>query len=121
MSKSVRIAAVLIVVLVVLGGFRFVAEARDDKKPSPADKDFTGKVVAVLLKYDNQQSFVNAIQDARIKRLGDTYFLTGKVVGTSRDVAWKKGAVVWLPLHEVTQIVEYDSLDEVRKAVTLAR
>ena len=35
MSKSVRIAAVLIAVLVVLGGLRFVAEARDDKKPSP--------------------------------------------------------------------------------------
>jgi hypothetical protein len=119
MAKSIWIVVIGLMVALGLLAIPFALNAPAVPIPE-RERELAGKTVVVLLKYDQKQCHVNALEGAQVKRLGDVPFLTGKVVGASRELAWKKGSRLWLPLHEITQIVEYASLDEARKSVTLS-
>jgi hypothetical protein len=77
---------------------------------------FKGKVIVFALKKDAQKT---ALQDPSIKRLGEINFLTGQVAGNTEDRDWRMGTVVWVPLANVREIVEFKDLRDAKRALTL--
>jgi hypothetical protein len=57
-----------------------------------------------------------ALEGGQVKRLGDRYFLVGKVLPSEQATRWDKGVVLWLPLANITEMAEYKTQDAVRKA-----
>ena len=89
---------VVVVAVGVVAAARLAVNAQAPK-PAPAEAPFKGKVVVFALKKDAEK--VTALQDPSIKRLGETDFLTGQMVGSS-DANWRLGAVMWIPVVDLS-------------------
>lgn len=81
----------------------------------PGEHDFGDAVIVFNLEY--QDDLVPAVpwafEHARVRRLGNVYFLTGTEPGQSgRDVTRH-----WVPLADVVRMTEFDSVEAARRAV----
>ena len=113
MSK--RSWAIVALVMVGLGvAVRLTATAQ---VPKPPEVPFKGKVVAFT--YTKHPEKTIALQDPSIKRLGEVDFLTGLVAGSTDAGDWRMGAVVWIPLIDVREMVEFKDIREARRVLPL--
>jgi hypothetical protein len=87
-------------------------------KPSTAalapaeDKPFKGKVVLVCLKSNHSLP----LEHAQVRKLGERSFLVGKGSDDGQPGNWTKGHINWVPMDRVEMIVEFDSVEEMKKA-----
>jgi hypothetical protein len=114
MSK--RCWALVVVVAVGLTVAVRLAANAQAPKPPPAEAPFKGKVVVFALKKDAEKA--TALQEPSIKRLGEIDFLTGQVVGSSA-ADWRLGAVVWIPVTDLAEVVEFKDLREAKRVLRL--
>ena len=92
------------------------SSSQDAAKPAPAaDKDFAGKFLVISFKSAAQHGAV--LEKAQVKRLGDQSFLVGKAVDDGQEGNWQKGRTVWLALGDLAAIVEFDDLEQLRRAM----
>lgn len=108
---SVGIVGTVLACLLMAGP---LSRADEPKAPSQAVEDFGNKVLVVIATAGNQTERL-ALEKVRIKRLGDRAFLVGTEV-EKEDESRRNRPAVWVSLHTVTAIYEYDSLAEFRKA-----
>jgi len=81
--------------------------------PASAEKTpFKGKAMLVLLKSNTSLPMVNA----QIRKLADRTFLVGKGSDDGQPGNWTKGHMVWVPMERVHLIVEFDSVEEMKKS-----
>jgi len=109
---------VVVVAVGVVAAARLAVNAQAPK-PAPAEAPFKGKVVVFALKKHADAEKVIALQDPSIKRLGETDFLTGQMVGSS-DANWRLGAVVWIPVADLSEVVEFKDLREAKRVIRLS-
>jgi hypothetical protein len=89
------------------------------RAPKPADTDetdFKGKVIVIRFNF-----FISvdplALEGAKVRKLGDKYFLTGKVVAVPEGKDAFQDRTVWHALNEINQIIECDSADQAKKSL----
>ncbi|MBI1917659.1 MAG: hypothetical protein HYS12_23435 [Planctomycetes bacterium] len=115
MSK--RFWAIVVIVAVGLTiAVRMAANAQAPKPPA-VEAPFKGKVVVFALKKDSEKS--TALQEPSIKRLGEVDFLTGQVAGSTAATDWRLGAVVWVPVADIGEMVEFKDLREAKRVLRL--
>ena len=68
------------------------------------------------LKKDTEKT---ALQGPSIKRLGEVDFLSGQVAGSTAGTDWRLGAVVWIPVADIHEMVEFKDLREAKRALRL--
>src|SRR5437660_11092626 len=113
MSKRLWVSVVI--VIVGLGvAVRMTAPAQ---APKPAEVPFKGKVV--VFTPNKHEAATVALQGPSIKRLGELDFLTGQVAGSTADGDWRVRAVLWIPLADIKEMVEFKDLREAKRAVSL--
>jgi hypothetical protein len=110
-----RIVALAIVAISAVS-MAWLAVPAASAQPAKADADFAGKVIFV-----QTRSGSAALERAQVKRLGDQAFLVGKLLNDAllSHEAFI-GTTVWLPLADVVRIVEFNSVDEMKKATGVA-
>jgi len=114
MSK--RFCGIIVVVAVgLVAVVCMVARAEDVKQPQ-GEEPFKRKVVVFALRKD--ASKLTALQAPQVRRLGDIDFLTGQVVGSSGE-DWRFGAVIWVPVADLGELVEFKDLKEAKRVVRL--
>ncbi len=114
MSK--RFWAILIVAVGLGVAARMAANAQPPKPPA-AEVPFKGKVVVFAHKKYAEKTI--ALQNPSIKRLGEVDFLTGQVAGSTDDRDWRVGAVVWIPVADIHEMVEFKDLREAKRVLPL--
>lgn len=81
--------------------------------PAPADDaPFKGKVLVVTMDYRSS----SLLEHAQVRKIGDRSFLVGKGVDDGHPANWTKGQIIWLPMARVDLIVEFGSVEEMKKA-----
>jgi len=83
----------------------------------PPEPPFKGKVVVFAHKKYPEKTI--ALKDPSIKRLGEVDFLTGQVAGSTDDRDWRVGAVVWIPVADIHEMVEFKDLREAKRVLRL--
>ena len=82
------------------------------------DHDFGTKVLMVVTQSTGGKGSDVAghyVEKAKVRRLGDRYFLVGRIPDFGQGYEHIKGTILWTPLSEIVQITECDSLDQVNK------
>ncbi len=86
-----------------------------DRKPDSNSKPFAdGSIVSIAI-----SGTVNAglyLEDPEIKRIGETWFLVGKVADLPGFPAAPKTLTSWVSMSSITMVHEYKDADELRKA-----
>jgi hypothetical protein len=86
-------------------------------KPADADEmDFKGKVIVIRFSFP---LFLDplALEGAKVRKLGDKFFLTGKGFAL-RDEGHAIGEkIVWHDLKEISQIIECENMDTAKKTL----
>lgn len=90
----------------------------EDTSPT-ADVPFRGRVLAVYSASDPEAGGAILVE-ARTTRLGEQTFLVGRCPDLQDPSEWRTERVVWLSLADVAQIVEFDNLEQYRKAIAKA-
>ncbi len=80
-----------------------------------ANAAFKGKIVVVSFVNGPNPSSI-ALEQVRVHKLGDRYFLVGKGVDEGHPSNWMKGRMAWVPVNSVTSMAEMDSVEETRNA-----
>lgn len=74
---------------------------------------FAGKVLVVGMQ--SSPSKGATLKQVRVERIGGREFLVGTAIDTGHDAEWRADRVVWIALEDVLQIVEFDSLEELKQ------
>ena len=80
----------------------------------PGGYPFKGKIVAVTYIEGNISMRVS-LEQARIQRPGERYFIVGRVV-YSTNPRFMIGCTMWIPENLVMSIVEFESIEKMTKA-----
>ena len=76
------------------------------------DAPFKGKALVVTV----ESKAALPLEHARIRKLGDRSFLVGKGFDDGHPANWTKGRIAWIPMNRVQMIVEFESVEELKKA-----
>jgi hypothetical protein len=98
-----------------LVGIGFVSRAGDTREAVQPQVDFSGKTVLVFSRTDPHA--FTALTNVTVKRLGDSVYLVGKVANSSGQRLRPTGVTLWLPLGDVGEIAEFDTMDELKKVI----
>ena len=109
--------AIVVVLAAGLAAGAGLAAAKDDK-PAPPEVPFKGKVAVFSIRKDEAKK-ITALEGPAVKRLGDVDFLTGRVVGSTAEGDWRVGAVIWVPVVDLGEVVEFRDLREAKKGLGL--
>ena len=82
--------------------------------PDDLRVELAGYWSRLLVRVKEGNSAEAVLTKAQVKRLGDLWFLTGKLVGSDIPEAKVKGPNLWLRLNDVSTIEEYDTIDDYR-------
>jgi hypothetical protein len=88
------------------------ATQKDEAPKGAPEGEFAGKVLSVAVKDPGKGAM---LQNARVRRLGGRDFLVGTYVRPPEDRGVPK-MTCWFPIDEVLAIVEFESLEDARKA-----
>jgi hypothetical protein len=91
------------------------AQAATDAPAPMQNAPFKGKIVVVSF-IDGSTRFTTAMEQVRVQKIGDRYFLIGKGIDYGAPHNWAKGHTVWVPMNSVTRMCEMDSVEETRAA-----
>jgi hypothetical protein len=72
-----------------------------------------GKVVVVSVK--SSPTMGATLKQVRVERVGSREFLVGTQVEAGTNDDWRTGRVVWLALDDILQIVEFDSVEDLKQ------
>jgi hypothetical protein len=108
MFRRVVPAVIAVGLVVALGS---AAPLKPDPAKPTADPDFAGKFVLVAVKDAEKHALV--LENARVKRLGSREFLLGEHVNLKGERPVE--ATYWTPLDEVDYLMEFKTLDAVKK------
>ena len=77
-------------------------------------KHFEGKFVSILRK--SGPDTPTNLEKVHLMKLEDRSFLVG--TGADTPESWQKGRTVWVAIDDVGEITIFDSLDELKKALS---
>jgi hypothetical protein len=87
----------------------------DPKNQSKGAADvFAGKILSISSKGVSEYGAV--LEKVTVRELGGKSFLVGTAVDTGDGEAWTKGRVTWFQVDEAGQIVEFDNVDQLKRA-----
>ena len=111
------IICIVAVAASVVAGIGFASGDKPSQPADPKEHDFGVKVLVVQTRPKDGRGEPTSVilQKAKIRRLADQYFVVGSAPDMGPTFRLYNGAVIWTPLSEVTQIIEHDSLDKVKK------
>jgi hypothetical protein len=131
MTQRIALAAVLgagLLTVVVPAGFVSPARAREDPPAGPLaakGHEFGDVVLYVVTKPRDSKSEVGTtvLEKARVARLGDVSFLVGATADIGGNEIWKlaAGKKVWIPVSDVSQLVEFKTIAELKQYFDEAR
>src|SRR5687767_7356022 len=103
--------------LIAVSTFVLVLRAEDKKPaaPAPAVPDLARKIFTVNL--DGDAGAV--VENAEFVAAGGRHFIVGTGVNMGNS-DWREGARVWLPVDAVIQCVEFENIDEAKRAYEIA-
>jgi hypothetical protein len=102
-------------VFLALGAVWLAAEDATDAPTSV----FSGRVLAVYSASDPEAGGAILVEP-RTTKLGEQTFLVGRCPDLQDPAEWRTGRTVWLSLADVAQIVEFDNVEQYRKAIEKA-
>jgi hypothetical protein len=113
MTKRILSGALLVTAAGLL--WQFIGSVPESAKAASAgDAPFKGKVIAV---YTNTPVQAQAmLENVRVRQLAGKQFLVGKNIGDGLRPS-ENGRTVWLAVDSITQIVEYEDAQDVKKAI----
>lgn len=96
-----------LIALVLLAARPAAAQQAD-----PPQTEFAGKFLSIVKK--SEPAFSYNLEKVEVKKLGNEYFLAG--VGTDDEFPgnWMKGKTVWIALSDVSAIMVFSSLKDLR-------
>jgi hypothetical protein len=83
---------------------------------STAGSPFGGKILTISLRSDPDAGCV--VKDVSLRRLGEQSFLVGTGVDTGHPDNWQEGRTIWVAIDDVCELVEFESIDDYRGAVS---
>ena len=101
--------------LFAVGILVFASHAEEPRPAARMTSEFDGKVITITLSDNGGGVF----ESAKLRTLGDRTF----IVATAIDMGnqdWRAGARVWMPVEDIHQLVEYNSVEDARKAYQAA-
>jgi hypothetical protein len=116
MRNRILAACLILIGLAALTTVGLVAADKPTPSKEPAGYDFGKKVLIVTVRPVGKVD-VNSrvVEGVKARQLGETHFLVGQTPDLGAEFTTDKGTTVWIPVSEVVQITEYDSLDAVKK------
>jgi hypothetical protein len=72
-------------------------------------------VVGTFSKSDGELG--GLLLEPKVKKIGQADFLVGLALDSGHPDDWAKDRVVWLPIDDIAQIVEFADTDDARKSV----
>lgn len=112
MKKTLVVGGLAAIVLGCL--FATAPGNADNQGDSAVSAPFKGGIIVVGSKVTPEAGVI--LENAKIQRLGDKYFVVGIGVDYGHPDDWMKGRVVWNPLDDVNVITEFPNVDEYKKA-----
>jgi hypothetical protein len=101
----------LLGIVVVTVGFLMAASyGGADEHAEPANP-FKGKLLIIGTK-GHSNTYGAVIREPSVRKLGDSQFIIGTGVGGEGIGDWQKDRTVWVAIDDISQIVEYDSLEQ---------
>lgn len=81
----------------------------------PGEHDFGGAIVVFTLEYEDDLLPPPpwALGEARVRRLGNVFFLTGVEPGAEPPAAKRH----WIPLSDIVRLAEFDDVEAARAAL----
>lgn len=81
----------------------------------PGEHDFGGAIVVFTLEYEDDLLPPPpwALGEARVRRLGNVFFLTGVEPGAAPPAAKRH----WIPLADIVRLAEFDDVEAARAAL----
>jgi hypothetical protein len=111
-----RLVVVGLVGALLVGGIY----SGEGAKPAAAEGvDFGGKVLMIVSKGGEAEKGTkfHYLESAKVRRLGDRYFLVGKYPYLNEYYKATKGCVVWRSLSDISDIVEYPNVEALKKHI----
>jgi hypothetical protein len=90
-----------------------------EDKAEGSGSAFAGRVLAVYSASDPEAGGAILVEP-RMSKLGEQTFLVGRCPDLQDPAEWRTGRTVWLSLADVAQIVEFDNVEQYRKAIEKA-
>lgn len=87
-------------------------------KDAPAGNPFAGKFILISARSKPDDGI--PMKEAEIKQIGEQRFVVGKGVDTGLPGAWFKDRIIWMNLGDTSRIVEFATLDDLKKAMSPA-
>jgi hypothetical protein len=84
--------------------------------PAPERDPFKGKVVVVAYNEFNNTVRVS-LEQARVQKLGERYYIVGKVVESGIPGFMVGGGTLWISENNVSSIAEYESVEKMTNAL----
>jgi hypothetical protein len=81
---------------------------------APETNPFKSKIVAVTY-IDGHNAIKVPLEQAKVQKLGERYFIVGKVVYSSIS-RFMVGTTLWIPENTVTSIAEFESVEKMTDA-----
>jgi hypothetical protein len=113
MTKRILFGALLVTAAGLL--WQFIGPAPESAKAASAgDVPFKGKVIAVHTNTPVQAQAM--LENVRVRQLAGKQFLVGKHIDTGFRPS-DNGRTMWVAVDSITQIVEYEDAQDVKKAI----
>jgi len=107
-----------LIVICLLSGIivGFLTTANEGKEPAvSAKQDFGGRFLIVNMRPTSTTNWDQAwFEGPSIRRLGERDFLVGTMPDPETQ-PWGEGAILWIPLSEVTRITAFQTLEALKK------
>jgi len=72
-----------------------------------------GQILKILVISDYSLGIV--AKNTHLEKIGDAFFLVSIVVNRGDEAEWRADKEVWIPLDEVSQIIVFESVEEIEK------
>ena len=110
--RFAMISAVILFSSIVVG--LSLLNAADPATPAAAGTDFGGKILVLGAKSSHE--YGASIENVTIKRIGDRDFFVGKWTTNDGTPTWQSGQTIWTPVDDVSYIVVFDNVEQLKKA-----
>jgi hypothetical protein len=114
-----RIAVLALVAIPLAAAFGLSLRADPPQNAAPTQDLFSGKILVVNERAN--PAFEATLEEVRVTHIGEQAFLVGKGVAADDAKNWYNGRTIWIPLVEVTQILEFQDRGELIKAAAERR
>jgi hypothetical protein len=114
-----RIAVLALVAIPLAVAFGLSLRADPPHNAAPTQDLFSGKIL--VFNERSNPAFEATLEEVRVTHIGDQAYVVGKGVAAEDAKSWYNGRTIWIPLVEVTQIIEFQDRAELIKAAAERR